>query len=77
MSETCKHLERLVEANKDSTDGLAVFGEEILRAARTLSSLEWRVIRDERFHITPEGLFDEIVKNKEVAWKEYPLLELP
>ena len=44
VSETCKHLERLVEANKDSTDGLSVFGEELLRAARTLSSLEWRVI---------------------------------
>ena len=67
VSETCVHLEKLVEANKDSRDGLAVFGEEILRAARTLSSLEWRVIREQRFHVTPEGLFDEIVKNVEVT----------
>ena len=65
VSETCKHLEKLVEANKDSHDGLSVFGDEILRAARSLSSLEWGVIRDERFHVTPEGLFDEIVKNVE------------
>ena len=53
------------EIAKDSHDGLGVFGEEVLRAARTLSSLEWRVIREERFHITPAGLFDEIVKNVE------------
>ena len=65
VSDTCAHLEKLVEANKDSHDGLGVFGEEVLRAARTLSSLEWRVIREERFHVTPEGLFDEIVKNVE------------
>ena len=65
VSETCTHLQKLVEANKDSHDGLGVFGEELLCAARSLSSLEWRVIRDERFHITPEGLFDEIVKNVE------------
>ena len=65
VSETCKHLQKLVEANKDSHDGLSVFGEELLRAARSLSSLEWRVIRDERFHVTPEGLFDEFVKNVE------------
>ena len=65
VSETCTRLRKLVEANKDSHDGLGVFGEELLRAARSLSSLEWRVIRDERFHITPEALFDEIVKNVE------------
>ena len=67
VSETCVHLEKLVAANKDSRDGLAVFGEEILRAARTLSSLEWRVIHEQRFHITPEGLFYEIVKNVEAT----------
>ena len=43
------------EANKDSHDGLGVFGEEVLRAARSLASLEWRVIREERFHVTPIG----------------------
>ena len=43
------------EANKDSHDGLGVFGEEVLRAARSLASLEWRVIREERFHVTPVG----------------------
>ena len=44
-----------LEANKDSHDGLGVFGEEVLRAARSFASLEWRVIRDERFHVTPVG----------------------
>lgn len=67
VQDTCVHLEKLVEANKDSHDGLGVFGEEVLRAARSLCSLEWRTIREERFHITPEGLFDEIVKNAESA----------
>ena len=43
------------EANKDSHDGLGVFGEEVLSAARSLASLEWRVIREERFHVTPVG----------------------
>ena len=43
------------EANKDSHDGLGVFGEEVLRAARSLASLEWRVIREERFNVTPVG----------------------
>ena len=61
-----------MEANKDSTDGLSVFGDELLRAARSLSSLEWRVIRDERFHVTPEGFFDEIIKNVEaIARRSY------
>ena len=67
VQDTCVHLEKLVEANKDSHDGLGVFGEEVLRAARSLCSLEWRTIREERFRITPEGLFDEIVKNAESA----------
>ena len=43
------------EANKDAHDGLAVFAEEVLSAARSLASLEWRVIREERFHVTPVG----------------------
>ena len=48
-------VSQVPEANKDSHDGLGVFGEEVLRAARSLSSLEWRVIREERFHVTPVG----------------------
>ena len=47
--------------------GLAGFGDEVLRAARSLASLEWRTIREERFHVTPEGLFFEIVKNAEAV----------
>ena len=43
------------EVNKDSHDGLSVFAEEVLFAARSLASLEWRVIREERFHVTPVG----------------------
>ena len=54
-----------MEANRDSHDGLGVFGDECLRAAKSLSSLEWRVVREERFHLTPVGMFNEIVKNSE------------
>ena len=43
VRETCINLEKLVEANRDSHDGLGVFGDECLRAAKSLSSLEWRV----------------------------------
>ena len=56
-----------MEANRDSHDGLGVFGEEVLRAAKSLSSLERRVIREERFHLTPSGMFSEIVKNAEAV----------
>ena len=49
------------------TQGLGVFGEEVLRAARSLASLEWRVIREERFEVTPVGMFDKIVKSAEAV----------
>ena len=38
-----------------------------MRAAKSLSSLEWRVIREERFHLTPVAMFNEIVKNAEMV----------
>ena len=38
-----------------------------MRAARSIQSLEWKAIRAERFHLTPEGLFMELVKNVEVV----------
>ena len=46
---------------------VGIFCEECIRAARTLSSLEWNDIRREKFHVTPEGLFTEIVRNAEAA----------
>ena len=67
VQDTCERLEKLVEAKKDSHDGLGIFAEEILREGRTIQSLEWKTIRAERFHITPEGLFMELVKNVEVV----------
>ena len=38
-----------------------------MRAAKSLTSLEWRVIREERFHLTPIAMFNEIVKNAEMV----------
>ena len=32
-----------------------------------MCSLEWRVIREERFHLTPVAMFNEIVKNAEMV----------
>ena len=67
MRDSCEQLERLVETHKDSHDGLGIFARETLRAARSIQSFEWKAIRAERFHITPEGLFMELVKNVEVV----------
>ena len=41
--------------------------EETLRAARSIKSLEWKAIREERFHITPDALFNELCKNVEAC----------
>ena len=57
VAEMRVHLEKLVEAHRDSHDGLGVSGEDLLCAARSLASLEWRVIREERLHVTLLGLW--------------------
>ena len=61
LRDTCDGLEKLVEVHRDSHDGLGIYGEEVLKAARTITSLEWKDIRQERFHLTPDGLFMELV----------------
>ena len=65
VRDACERLEELVETNKDSHDGLGVYGEETLRAAQSLVSLEWQAIWRERFHVTPYEAFKGIVGNVE------------
>ena len=41
--------------------------KEVQQAAKSISSLSWSRIRSEKYHLTPEVLFDEIVKNVETT----------
>ena len=63
--EASERLRKLCEAYKDSHDGLDIFAEECIRAADSLKSLDWEAIRVEKYHLTPEGLFSELVRNAE------------
>ena len=44
-------------------DGLDVYAEEIFRAVGMLKQVAWEAIRQERFFLTPQGLFDELVRD--------------
>ena len=39
VQDTCERLEKLVEVHKDSHDGLGIFGEETLRAAKSIQEI--------------------------------------
>ena len=54
-----------MQANKDSLGTLGDCAEDTLRAARSLQSIAWRDIWLEKFHVTPELVFQEITKNVE------------
>ena len=58
-------LKQMVDAHGSTQDGLDVFAEEIRCAVRSIKSVSWDAIRRERFSLTPEGLYDELVRNAE------------
>ena len=53
VSQACGQLEVVADVH-------GAIGEEILRAARSITSLDWCRLRLEKFHITPERAFDGI-----------------
>ena len=49
----------------DAQDGFETYAKECVEAVGTLKSLQWERIRRERFSLTPEGLYAELVRNAE------------
>ena len=60
--ETKDQLQRMREAYQGSADGTAIFCEEMIQAIDKLKSLDFEVIRREKFKQTPEAIFSEFVK---------------
>ena len=58
-------LRQMVDAHGLTQDGLDAFSEEILNAVSSIKAVSWDAIRRERFSLTPEGLYDELVRNAE------------
>ena len=57
------------EAYQGSADGMAIFCEELIGAIDKLKSLDFEVIRREKFKQTPQSVFSEFVKGMEHAVK--------
>ena len=61
---------------------LASFGEKILKVVEQLKLVDWKAIHEEKFCITPLGLFDELVRiaealiNRQAVEAERRLLRL-
>ncbi len=66
----CDSLRQMVKAHGPAHDGLDVYSEEVLRAAASLKAVNWDAIRRERFSLTPEGLYDELVRNAEAMLRK-------
>ena len=58
-------LQQLVGMRGDEQDGLDTFGEEVIAAVGKLTVVSWDAIHKERFWITPDGLYGELVRNAE------------
>ena len=61
----------MVDSYGPTQDGLDVFAEEVLSAVRSIKSVSWDAIRRERFSLTPEGLYDELVRNAEAKLNKH------
>ena len=48
-------LGRLAEHYKDAGDGTGIYAEECKKAVDSLRRVSWAAIRDEKFHLTPQG----------------------
>ena len=60
-----EQLRQMIDAHGPTDDGLDVFAEEILCAVSSIKAVAWDAIRRERFSLTPEGLYNELVRNAE------------
>lgn len=58
-------LRQMVDAYGPTQDGLDAFAEEIQSAVKSIKAVAWDAIRRERFSLTPEGLYNELVRNAE------------
>ena len=62
-------LKRMLEAHTPDEEE-RIFCEEVLRAAASIKALEWDAIRQEKFTLTPVGLYSELVRNAEFCPKK-------
>ena len=58
-------LEAITLSQKQFPDGYDVFARECIDAARQLRPLDWSAIHAEKYPITPEVIYYELVKNAE------------
>ena len=58
-------IQQMVDMHGGDHDGLDTFGTEVVAAVDMLAVLSWDAIQKERFWITPDGLFGELVRNAE------------
>ena len=58
-------IQQLVDMHGEEQDGLDTFGTEIVSAVGKLTVVSWDAIHKERFWITPDGLYGELVRNAE------------
>ena len=61
--EAKRHLERIRDEQRDAPDNAAAIAGECVRAAESLASLQMESIRRERFPMTPQMLFEGLVRN--------------
>ena len=57
------HLVKLKDANRDSGDNTCGLAEELVTAVDALKSLDYGVIRKDKFNLTPEGVYDDLVRS--------------
>ena len=62
-NEAKQHLERIRDEQRDTPDNTAAIAGECVRAVEALASLQMESIRRERFPMTPQMLFEGLVRN--------------
>ena len=68
-----KELLLKIRAQKDAPDNAAQIANDMIKAVNTLASLDFERIRKEKFPLTPEMLFDGLVKNMKELHSERKL----
>ncbi len=63
--DTASKLVKYKEAHENSSDGLGIFCDAMLRAVQSIKSLDWEVIRQEKYALTPESVFKDLTQNAE------------
>ena len=62
-------LEGILLSQRRFPDGYDVFAKECIDAARQLRPLDWGAIHAEKYSVTPEVIFFELVKNAEALMR--------